>query len=478
MGICPGHRLPFSRRPRRHSWRSGSGRLPRLPDAACPSVYHKLLIVLNRGMLSVMKRIPAHFRHNFLVLLTDYVFFGVAYAFLNPNTVLPSFARTLTDLEPLIGMVPTVMAAGWLLPQLGAAAWFGKASRKKPYLLRAIYTGRPVYFLLAFLIWAGLPRYRSLMLVVFLAGLLYFNVLDGIASVAWFDLLAATIPMEHRGRLVGIAQFLSGVLSIGVGGLVGMILSSPSLPYPHNYALLFLASGLALLPSTIALTLLKEPAPPENTVPPQEVRSKSSDFLQQLRGVWREDRNFRRLVFTRWLVGLFGLSLPFYILHAREVVGLPQAMTGWFVSAQMVGGIAASIGLGWMSTRIGPRPVIWIGALNALLSPLIALLVHLYPAGWALYIYPLVYFCFGITNNTWMLGAFNYLLEMAPEESRPLFVGLYNTLGGLLIPVSLVGGAILRATSYPFLFLLTALGVALGLWVSLGLQDSRRKSAP
>ncbi|MCS7281844.1 MAG: MFS transporter [Anaerolineae bacterium] len=424
-----------------------------------------------------MKHTPAHFRHNFIVLLTDYIFFGVAYAFLNPNTVLPAFARTLTDLEPLIGMVPTVMAAGWLLPQLGAAAWFGKASRKKPYLLRAIYAGRPVYFFLAFLIWMGLPHYRPLMLGVFLAGLLYFNVLDGIASVAWFDLLAATIPMEHRGRLVGMAQFASGVLSIGVGGLVGAILSSPSLPYPNNYALLFLASGLALVPSTVALTLLKEPERKESTVSSSEPRSSLSEFVRQLRSVWREDQNFRRLVFTRWLVGLFGLSLPFYILHATEVVGLPQAVTGWFVSAQMVGGIVASIGLGWMSTRIGPRPVIWVGALNALLSPLVALLVHFYPAGSVLYLYPLVYFCFGITNNTWMLGAYNYLLEIAPEESRPLFVGLYNTLGGLLIPVSLVGGAILRATSYPFLFLVTALGVALGLWVSLGLRDSRQKKA-
>lgn len=425
-------------------------------------------------MLGSMARHPEHFRHNFLVLLTDYVFFGVAYAFLNPNTVLPSFARTLTDLEPLIGLVPTVMAAGWLLPQLGAAAWFGRASRKKPYLLRAIYTGRPVYFLLALAIWAGLTRYRLPMLAAFLAGLLYFNVLDGIASVAWFDLLAATIPAEHRGRLVGIAQFLSGVLSIGVGGLVGAILSSPSLPYPTNYALLFLAAGLSLTPSTVALTLLKEPERGESMPASQEPRSPLSDFLRQLREVWKEDRNFRRLVFTRWLVGLFGLALPFYILHATEVVGLPQAVTGWFVSAQMVGGIVASVGLGWMSTRIGPRPVIWVGALNALLSPLIALLVHVHPARPVLYAYPLVYFCFGITNNTWMLGAFNYLLEIAPEESRPLFVGLYNTLGGLLIPVSLIGGAILRATSYPFLFLLTALGVALGLWVSLGLEDSRK----
>ena len=413
--------------------------------------------------------LPPYFRYNFIALLIDYVFFGVAYSFLNPNTVLPAFARTLTASEPLVGMVSTMIAAGWLLPQLLAAAIIGQKPRKKPYLLRAIYIGRPVYFLLALVIWAGLTRYPGWMLAVFLAGIGLFNVLDGIAALAWFDLMAAMIPPTRRGRLIGAGQLIGGLAGIGVGGLVGIILSHPMLPYPTNYAVLFALAGLALTPSTIALTLLREP---ERNASPAPTAAFS--LRSQLREVWGEWPDFRRLVFARWLMGVVGLALPFYILHATEVVGLPKAVVGWFVSAQMVGGIVASIGLGWLSERWGPRVAIWAGASATLLSPLLALLIHLTRGSWISQLYPLVFFCFGITNNTWMMGIFNYLLEIAPEDRRPLFVGLYNTLGGVLVPVSFLGGVLLRLTSYPFLFAVTTLGIAGGLWMSLRLRDTRR----
>lgn len=415
--------------------------------------------------------LPPHFRHNFIVLLIDYVFFGVAvYSFLNPSTVLPAFARTLTAFEPLVGMGNTVIAAGWLLPQLGAGALMAGKARKKPYLLLAVYLGRPVYFLLALAAWGGLTCYPGWMLLLFLAGIGWFNLLDGIASVAWFDLMAGAIPSARRARLVGAGQLFGSVLGVAVGSIVGAILESPAFPYPRNYALIFALAGLALIPSTIALTVLQEVE--RNPLP---VSRSSFGLTRQLREVWRGWPDFRRLVFARWLFGMFGLALPFYILHAREVVGLPEAVVGWFVSAQMLGGIVASVGLGWLSERKGPRAAIWAGMVANLTCPLLALAVHLTGARWLALAYPLLYFSYGVMNCSWMMGFFNYLLEVAPEDQRPLFIGLYNTLGMVLIPTSFLGGMLLRATSYPVLFIVTALGVALGLWISLGLKNTRRQ---
>ncbi len=425
--------------------------------------------LLNKPKGNMDRDLPPHFRHNFIVLLIDYVFFGVAYSFMNPSTVLPAFARTLTASEPLVGMVSTVMAAGWLLPQLGAGALMARYPRKKPFLVWAIYIGRPVYFLLALAAWAGLTRFPGLMLVLFLVGMGWFNVLDGIAAVAWFDIMAGAIPPLRRARLIGAGQLVGGILGIVVGGIVGTVMESPALPYPHNYALIFALAGLSLLPSTIALTTVREIAKD-----PPPASGTSLRLLRELREVWRDWPDFRRLVFIRWLFGLFGLALPFYILHAKEVVGLPEAVIGWFVSAQMLGGILASIGLGWLSERKGPRAAIWVGAIANLTCPVLALAIHLTGARWLALTYPLVYFSYGFLNNSWMMGFFNYLLEITPEDRRTLFVGLYNTLGGVLIPTSLLGGLLLRATSYPTLFIVTAAGVAAGLWVSLGLKDTRR----
>ena len=152
---------------------------------------------------------------------------------------------------------------------------------------------------------------------------------------------------------------------------------------------------------------------------------------------------------------------------------------GWFVSAQMVGSIAASLVLGWLSERQGPRPAIWLGAFTAMLSPLLALGIHFGRGSLLPQAYPLVYFLFGATNSSWMIGTLNYLLEIAPKERRPLYMGLYNTLAGVLVPASFLGGVLLQVTSYPVLFGVTAVGVAAGLWLSLGLKETRQhQSSP
>jgi MFS family permease len=402
--------------------------------------------------------------------MVDYVLFGVAFSFINPNTVMPAFVRTLTDSEPVIGLVGTVLAACWLLPQLGVAAVISNKPRKKPYLIAAICVGRPLYFLLALAILAGLPRYPTAMLVAFFACIGLFQIMDGTSAVPWFDLLARAVPATRRGRLVGTAQVIGGLLGIGVGALVGLILSTPRLPYPTNYALLFALTSATLFPAVVALSLIREPegaAPEPHPSPP--------GILEQLREVWGRDRNFRRLVGSRWLVGLLSLALPFYVLHATEVVKLPEAVLGWFVSAQMAGSVVASLGLGWLSERKGPRPAIWLGASMAMLSPLLALGIHFAGGSFLSRTYPLIYFLIGATNSSWMLGALNYVLEIAPKERTPVYVGLYNTLAGVLVPASFLGGVILQVTSYPVLFGVTVAGIAAGLWLSLGLDAPRRE---
>jgi MFS family permease len=412
-----------------------------------------------------------HFRYNFIAFLVDYVFFGIAFTLINPSTVLPAFARTLTDLEPLIGLAATVFEAGWLLPQLGAAAMMAGRPRKKPYMMAAVCVGRPLFLVLALVTWAGLPRYPGAMLLTFLSCVGLFTLTDGVASVAWFDILARAVPLERRGRLLGAGQLLTGLLGIGVGALVVLVLGSPRLAYPKNYALIFALAVAAFIPSAVALSLLREPTASTN-----ETRPSVRTFWKQLGSVWRGDRDFRLLVSSRWLVGLMSLSLPFYILHATEVIGLPQATAGWFVSAQMAGKITTSSALGWLTDRKGPRPVTWLAGAVALLCPLLALAIHSARGTPLAQFYPLVFFLYGVLTNCWLLGPLNYVLELAPEERRPLYVGLYNTLAGLLVPASFLGGVLLRATSYPILFGVTAAGVAAGLWVSLRLNEPGQRA--
>lgn len=409
---------------------------------------------------------PPHFRRNFVAILVDYVFFGVAFSFLSPNAVLPAFVRTLTNSEVVVGLVNTVFQGGWLLPQLAGAAMMSSKPRKKPYLLGMIYLGRPLFLLLALLIWLGLTERPSLMLATLFLIITLFNISDSIASVAWFDILARAIPLDRRGRLVGTAQLLTGILGVGVGLIITRILEAPRLPYPTNYALIFALAAVAFLPSTIALTLIREPP---GTA--EEPHRSLKDFLGRLGEVWRREPWFRRLIVYRLLLGTTGLALPFYVVHAIEEVGLPHAAQGWFVSAGTIGNIVAGLGFGWLNDRHGPLPVIRLGALAGLLVPLLALGFHFAPS--LAIAYPLLYFLQGVHENSWMPGAINYLLEAAPENRRSLYIGLYNTIAGILVATSFLGGILLQATSFPVLFATVVVGTGLGVAVSTRLPTPK-----
>lgn len=413
----------------------------------------------------------SHAKRNFWAFMLDYAFFGMAMSFVSTDSVLPTFVRSLTDSEPIVGLVGTVYTAGWLLPQLFGAAMMSGKPRKKPYVMAASYVARPLFLLLGLATWAGLPLYPNAMLAALFACLVLFTLMDGVASVGWFDILARAVPLSRRGRLLGVSQLASGLLGMAVGGLVGVILSNPALDFPNNYALLFALCSLTHVPALIALSSIQEPEIDGDSLAEEGGDPSLGALARRLGAVWKGDAGFRRLISARWFVGCMGLASCFYVLHATEVMGLPEVVTGWFVSARMAGGAVSSLLLGWVSDRYGPRRVVQLGAATAAASPILALMIHMVGSPVVARVYPLVFFFYGVTVNTTLLGPMNYLMEMAPAGQRPIYIGLANTLMGVLVPISFLGGVLLRVASYPILFAVTGVGVTAGLGVSLKLRD-------
>jgi hypothetical protein len=70
-----------------------------------------------------------------------------------------------------------------------------------------------------------------------------------------------------------------------------------------------------------------------------------------------------------------------------------------------------------------------------------------------------------------MLGFYNYLMEIAPDDLRPSYIGLGNTITGVLTLAPTLGGWLLEATSYVTLFAVTAGTVFLGFLVALRMES-------
>jgi len=248
--------------------------------------------------------LPPNYRRNFVAFLVDYVCFGIAMKFFDPSSVLPAFVSQLTDSAPVVGLVGTIYRGGWVLPQLAVARLINHRPRKKPCMLAGM-NGRFVFWVLALVVWTGLARNPTSMLILFFTCLAIFMIGDGTSSVAWFDVVGRAIPMKQRGRLFGLGQVISGIAGIGVGALVKLILGSPLLHFPANYALIFAMTGLAFLPSFAAIISVREPAP-EDACP-----QTNAHIREKWLGLLVTDAALRRLVVCRVLVGMVDLSTSF-----------------------------------------------------------------------------------------------------------------------------------------------------------------------
>jgi hypothetical protein len=86
--------------------------------------------------------------------------------------------------------------------------------------------------------------------------------------------------------------------------------------------------------------------------------------------------------------------------------------------------------------------------------------------------YPVVYVALAAYQSSIMLGYYNYLLEIAPDGMRPSYVGLGNTVVGVLTLAPTIGGWLLEATSYTVLFGVAAGLASLGTLMALGLEPA------
>jgi MFS family permease len=406
--------------------------------------------------------LPPNYRWNFGAFVADYASFLIAFSFISAASVLPAFVRQLTTSTLLIGFSSTVFNAGWTLPQLATARLLRDKPRKKPFLILGMPI-RATIPVIAIALWAGLASRPSAMLVLFFSCMALFALSDGFISVPWFEILARTIPNRRRGRLMGVSQFIGGAAGIGVGALVGLILDRWS--FPQNYALLFTCASAGMAVSTVALVLLREPPAEEK---PDDAEQRSGNWLRIL----GTDADFRRLMVCRILVGMISLATPFYVTHAADAMGLPESIIGSFVIAGTAGSLASSVLLGLASERIGTRFIIRFTSAISIAGPLFVLAVDVLRIGWLTQAYPIAFVALGVTTSSWMLGFTNYMLEMSPDAIRPAYMGLGNTLMGVMALVPTVGGWLLQATSYRVLFGLAALLTGAGAMLTFTLRSA------
>jgi MFS family permease len=399
---------------------------------------------------TAQQQIERDYRWNLVVNALDGASFWLGMSFISAAVIIPLYVRHFTDNPLLIGMVPFIATAGFLLPQLFMANAVERAPRKKYFpVTLGFFLERVPIFLLAPTAYF-LAKSRPVLALVGFFGLYTWNkVGTGLTVVGWQDMIAKIIPEEKRGRFFGITNFAGN--GAGILGSLFVPVVLDRFVFPFGYVISFSIAGVLYLLSWIFLSLTREP-PVDNQKPPVS----QLDYFRSLPDVLRRDRNFRMFLLSKMVFSLSAMATGFLAVYAVQTWDLADARASVFTVALQIGLTVANLYFGFLSDRKGHKLSLEICMVLSILALILAFVA---PSPW--WFFP-IFFLRGAVDAGVMISGISIVYEFTDAESRATYIGLANTIPGVVAAVApLIGGGLAGAVSYRAMFLLAAVVGAL-----------------
>jgi MFS family permease len=385
-----------------------------------------------------------NYRWNFGVNLADVSSFWFGLSFISATTIVPLFISKLTDSTLAIGLAAVIAQGAWFVPQLFTANFVEKLPRKKPMIVNVGFFAERLPMWLIVLSAFIAARNPTLALFVFLTGYAWHGFGAGFVATSWQDLIARCFPVKKRGRFMGISFFTGGLIGAAAAGFSAGLLSN--YPFPLNFAYSFLIAAIGITISWFFLALTREPVEPI-TAEPQSNRQ----FWADLPRIVRQDVNYRHFLVARLLLALSGMGLGFITVAAVRRWSIADGTVGGYTAAFLLGQMAGNLVLGLLADKHGHKLSLEFGALASLLAFVVAWLAP------TAELYFLVFFILGISTGAVIVSGMLVVMEFSRPEKRPTYIGLSNTLVGVVSMLAPLLGAGLAILGYNWLFAASAL---------------------
>ncbi|MBM7844270.1 MFS transporter [Herpetosiphon giganteus] len=416
-------------------------------------------------------------RRNMRLGVANGVLFILADAFSDANLVLTVFVRELGAAPWVVGLLPSLKSGGWLLPQLLSAGRLQGMTYKLPVYRQVGIVRFFIWLAMVLVVWNATSLPVLVLLPLFLLGYAMYNFTGGSGSVAFQEVVAKTIPARQRGKFFGARNLIGGLLSFAlVSPLVGWLLSRTSpLVFPHNYGILLFISFVLIGFGIISFSLFAEPP---TTNPPAAISARQ--MFAKIPVLLKHDRNFRQYVLSRMVTRLGGLADPFYILYAREVLHVSPRMIGVYLAVRVFAAALSNLVWSRIGDQRGNRLLIVLTGALIITVPTWALLIMPFAnvlgpeaLGW---LFGVIFLLIGLSVDGSNTASLTYVMELAPAEQRPVYVGVCNTLMGVATFFPVLGGLLLAQFGYLPLFWISAASAFGGWLLSRRLPEPRTKS--
>ena len=385
-------------------------------------------------------------------------FLALAITIAEPSTVLPLIIHHFSDSVVIVGLFVSLLRVGVVVIQLYAAFHAQEYKRVLPYLRKVFFFRFLSWFSIGASIYFIGDKNKSLTLFFIGLGLFFFSFSAGFGAIYFKELQAKIFSKNYRGIAMANRQIAGSIASIISGFITGYVLQNYKPPF--SYAYLFLVSSFLMGIGFFIFATIKEP-------PKEKILKKEKNFLKFLKNsffILKSDKRLQAQILSVFLYFSYLLSMPFVILNAKASFTLSGWMLGGFITVQMIGSIIGSSFL-WRKIKDYEK-MLSLSFIFMILTFVVALFADNF------YTYIIVFLLFGIALDGFSNSNMNLIIEIAPEEKRPIYTALQTNLTSFGYFFPILGGFLLKyINSYSFIYLISVLLLCIGLFISFKLKN-------
>lgn len=364
------------------------------------------------------------------------------------NTVFPSLISTLVDSKIIFGLLYSIMLGAPKLFNIVFSHYMNSYDYRKKFLLGGIYL-RAFSFLgmASFTYFFGKDN-PELVIISFFFWVFIFSISGGFAGMSYSDIVGKTVEKDNRGKLYASKQFAASLAAFLGGMVVQNIFAGDSFSFPINYTLTLFIGFSGLIIASIAFWFIEEPP----SVNKDEDILSLKEYIKKVPSILKADKNFIQYIMVENMASFSRMLLPFYIVYARETFNIGTDYIGKYLLYQIAGTVLSNLLWGYISDRFNSKTVVRICILGGGTVPLIAL--ALTPAGPEVFV--IIFFLIGFLKSGRKVGFEPYLLNIAPDDRRTVYLGIRGTLNFMVVLLPLLGGVFIDYLGYIFTFVLVS----------------------
>lgn len=387
-------------------------------------------------------------KKSYLIFIWHGFFLTLTMSMIDFNTVFPSLVSILIDSKIIFGLLYSIMLGAPRIFNIIFSHYMNAYDYRKKFLLLGIYLRAFSFLGMAFFTYYFGSSSPDLVIISFFFWVLVFSISGGFASISYGDIIGKTVASEERGKLYASKQFAASLAAFMGGMVVQNIFSGDRFGFPLNYSITLFVGFVGLLIAALAFWLIKEPP---STSKDEDLLS-LTEYIKKVPGILKKDKNFASFIIIENMASFSLMLLPFYIVYAQDSFGIGSDFIGRYLLFQIAGTIVSNLFWGYISDRLNSQAVVRICILGGAVIPIIALLL----SNFGPETYSIIFFLIGFLISGRKVGFEPYLLEIAPDDRRTVYLGIRGTLNFLVVLLPLMGGIFIDLFGYLFTFILVS----------------------